>query len=313
MKIYLIPLVKGNFNKDLLRRTKEEYYCCDYTLTESSTFKDVFELLEVSEKLEHISDIVKMVSVHDCIYNNCSHGPYSLMYEINDKIKASTESLFIVYPSVEDVRSIVYPPALEIITEKTPLILLDVDGVINEYGSSDPSFVSVDVMMDFHTFNIKYDPEKIKKINEWAQYAEVRFLTSWGHFATYRLAPTIGLYSFPRNYTLKRNLCDLSEEDAKRPIIWVDDEIGGIYPLPLNFKDIINKFGNIHVIYTPSYLKPYHFEYIQMLINPQPITAENFKLLLDTYISDYRSTSNDLFIIFDNFKKFVELRHPKRI
>lgn len=308
MKIYLVPLVKGNFNKDGFPISKEKYYCCDYILTESSTFKIIFELPEVSEKLVHISDIEKMVSVHDSMYGNSSHGPNNIMCNIDDKIKPFTESLFIVFPSVEDVNSMIYPPMLEIIPGKTPIILLDIDGVINEYGSPDSHLRTVPVTRYFHSFNITYDPEKIKIINEWSKYSEVRFLTSWGDCATYRLAPAVGLYSFPHNYTGKHNLDELSEDDSKRPIIWIDDEIGGKYPYPSNFKETASKLDNIHVMYTPSCLKPYHFNYIKMMINPDSVNIDDRKSLLNAYIGDYKIndyivTTDDVQIILDNFRK----------
>ena len=304
IKIYLIPLTKGNFNKS--KFVKQIHYCCDYYPENSTTFKDIFDHPIISERLQHISDIQNMVSVHDCIYK----GTYSVMKNINDKI-ASYKKLYIVYPSIEDINSIRYPPVIERELEKTPLIFLDIDGIINEPFPYKQKLTKVQVMRNFKTLSIKYNPEKIRKINEWAKYAEVRFLTAWGNFATYRVAPAVGLYSFPHNYTTKDKIQNLSEEDSKRLIIWIDDEIGGENPRPNNFKDAANKISNLHIMYIPLYLQPYHFDYIQSLINPTSCNSDPITLL-NTYIDSYKSmernvTDEDILIILNNFEKLFKI------
>jgi len=311
VKVYLIPLINGNFNKETFQDSEEKYYCCDFSLEESTTFEDLLNHQEISEKLQHLSNIEKAITVHDKFYGYSSHGPVSLMRKLDNKIESRSEQLYIVYPSVEDTNATIYPPDLEIIPEKTPLILLDIDGIINEFGSDDKNLEKVHVMLNFQAFEIKYNPEKIRKINEWARYAEVRFLTSWGNCATYRIAPTVGLFSFPHNYTSKHRLYQLSEEDSKRPIIWIDDEIGGRYPYPDDFKEIAGQLDNVHIMYVPSYLQSYHFEYVQKMINPENSDI-NLVKLIDSYISDYMSKENgeishdDIYIILNNFRKLAQ-------
>lgn len=147
---------------------------------------------------------------------------------------------YILYPTDINQPSI---PTFDIIPFKTPIIWLDVDGVINifrrtlqkskiEHLPSDVKEISI-----LHGYglsrmnNILYSPAVIERINKWSTVAEVRFMTSWGDMATYRLSPAIGLIPFPHNiigkYKLMENLPP--NEDLERPLIWIDDEINCKY------------------------------------------------------------------------------------
>lgn len=141
---------------------------------------------------------------------------------------------------------------LQIIPKKTPIILLDVDGVINmmavnivkdKYGYKNRTPIDlselpfgdvtiVKVMGPRKECDIKYSPTVVSQINEWAEVAEVRWTTSWGRFAQTCLAPALGLKHFQMSRWGKWSsdfvTKGLSADDLDRPIIWIDDELGGI-------------------------------------------------------------------------------------
>jgi len=270
--IYHIPLINGNFDKETYRKTTQSYkknnhHCGNFEVTETSTFRDIFELPEVASKLEHLSDIEKMVSVHSRLFSNYSHGPSSLMVSVNSKLRLEEKEdkeLYIVYPSIEDMNKILQPPHLEM-NENTPIIFLDFDGVVNEFNSNNSILPVIKLMSKFHSFNVKYDPEKVKRINEWSNFAEIRFLTSWNHAAEFRVAPNIGLYSFSHHYKFKYDF-DLNEEDCKRPIIWIDDELSYTYCLDNAIKLLASKTKKVTLIAPESELSETQMNIVEDII-----------------------------------------------
>jgi len=71
----------------------------------------------------------------------------------------------------------------------------------------------------------------IDRINRWAEVAEVRWLTSWGHFARINLAPALGLLDFEvqragRLKNIVGYMGHLTEDELKRPVVWIDDDLG---------------------------------------------------------------------------------------
>ena len=133
---------------------------------------------------------------------------------------------------------LVLPSGASFSSTKKPLILLDVDGVINMIGRNDPhllwpdSKTKKDVTCNNCLYNIVYSPEMISRINAWNIEGEVQWLTTWNNDARIRLAPALGLNDFP----VARNPTTLSKpetfrkhakNDPNRAIIWIDDELLG--------------------------------------------------------------------------------------
>jgi hypothetical protein len=137
------------------------------------------------------------------------------------------------------------------INNKKPLILLDVDGVINYYyaffNKTDNDYsnrkkyniknetLHDDIIYDKYLY---YSPTIVKTINEWSDKAEILWLTSWKESARTRLAPNIGLKDFECSILPERiekygrlPKCEAAymnflKNDEDRIIIWIDDELG---------------------------------------------------------------------------------------
>jgi hypothetical protein len=120
-----------------------------------------------------------------------------------------------------------------------PIILLDVDGVINMVHSKAGWNHVKNTRV--RGFSINYCPSVINTLNRWVYsgLAEIRWLTTWDHHAQIKLAPELKLDYFPLGRTvkpLKENSHDhivdkltavifCIEENPNRPIVWIDDEI----------------------------------------------------------------------------------------
>ncbi len=147
-----------------------------------------------------------------------------------------------------------------------PLILLDVDGVVN--GTSVSDRIVHDGFTDFVRtalgndvpFDVTYSNEMIKRINGWSEKASIVWLTSWGTHAKNVLAPPLGLNPFDVHVQTKTDVMSdtilvrmmvscgelniknhaflekqfglLSVADMagpevfQRPTVWIDDHLG---------------------------------------------------------------------------------------
>lgn len=137
---------------------------------------------------------------------------------------------------------------LQQVTEKKPIILLDVDGIINcmgEWGSINKIWPDTLTAENVHGYNIVYSPTVVAKINKWSEVAEVKWLTSWGPRARDFLAPRLGLNAFsvlPYDNKAKDNnntKVSCAEEVAKemdpdRLLIWLDDDFKLWIPITYN-------------------------------------------------------------------------------
>ncbi len=118
--------------------------------------------------------------------------------------------------------------------KSAPLILLDIDGVINclERKGQDiwNKYYSNIIKSRVETLDITWSPEVVKRINKWADIAEIRWLTSWGWRAVTSISPGLGfkkfkVAKFDKFDTAKGlTICDL-----KRPIVWIDDDLHGLH------------------------------------------------------------------------------------
>jgi hypothetical protein len=122
---------------------------------------------------------------------------------------------------------------------KKPIILLDVDGVINFAGSKEKAKVLwPDIIYERDVVNcageeydILYSPAMVQRINAWNQVAEVRWLTTWDDSAKTNLAPALKLDSF-ENSRKSDNDCKITtavlvgeEQGADGLVIWIDDDL----------------------------------------------------------------------------------------
>jgi hypothetical protein len=116
-----------------------------------------------------------------------------------------------------------------------PLILLDVDGVINIVGGlGQPGIKSAMVGKVNGKFRIDWDPELVHSIHRWSHLAELRWLTSWDEEAIQCLTPALQLPLFPlapmrgataapvqtSKFAVVKH-CLLAQPD--QPVIWIDD------------------------------------------------------------------------------------------
>lgn len=110
-----------------------------------------------------------------------------------------------------------------------PLVLLDVDGVINALSREPlPEFRAVYV----HSFltdapmRLQISDAMVARINAWTQWAEILWMTSWREHAKLRLAPAVGLRDFAVPPWSKYEVAQgLSPQDCDRPIVWIDDHL----------------------------------------------------------------------------------------
>lgn len=121
-------------------------------------------------------------------------------------------------------------------SSRKPIILLDVDGVLNRfnepYSSAEEPCWPDEKMTTVRGFCIKYSPTLITKLNTLSRLgqAEVRWLTAWNENAPLKLAPALGIDDFK----LARGADGPSKGPAamaialacpERPIVWLDDEL----------------------------------------------------------------------------------------
>lgn len=134
-----------------------------------------------------------------------------------------------------------------------PLVLLDVDGVINalshkHYGSWD-DYVTTTAHAQGRDWPITYSPTVVAWLDSLDEHAEVQWLTTWEDWAPSSLAPSVGLPSgcmwpvFGRqaearytgkfgdsaNFWWKYELVKLEHADTDRRIVWLDDDLNYYY------------------------------------------------------------------------------------
>lgn len=78
-----------------------------------------------------------------------------------------------------------------------PVLLLDVDGVLNAVNSPDilTDYISVCAYAEGRRFPILYNPEIVKRLRDWhdKELVEIRWLTTWCDDADRSLAEAIGM------------------------------------------------------------------------------------------------------------------------
>ena len=126
--------------------------------------------------------------------------------------------------------------------EAVPLLLLDVDGVLNAvqaYGQATawPAYERTTATADGVSWPIAWAPGVVARVNAWAREgrAEVRWLTTWEHDAPGDLAPRLGLDAFAVAggheddeahgwRWWKEGVARALVADG-RPLVWLDDDL----------------------------------------------------------------------------------------
>lgn len=127
------------------------------------------------------------------------------------------------------------PPKVKPNNVSTPLILLDIDGVLNRIGSkarATPVWPD-ETTRKCNKFTIRYSPTVVNKINEWSRTgkAEILWLTTWNENARNKFAPFLGLDDFysARDHDNKIKSVDsiaIAQAYPDRRICWIDDVVG---------------------------------------------------------------------------------------
>ncbi len=142
-----------------------------------------------------------------------------------------------------------------------PLVLLDVDGVLNALGPTDAwaPWRTGRAVADGGTFVIRWAPEVVERVLAWTDRAEVQWLTTWGHDANTSLRHLLDMPELPVagtwddvdggaqgadaathsdvapaaadpltgqwwEFDVVRRLV---RADPSRPVVWIDDDLVG--------------------------------------------------------------------------------------
>jgi hypothetical protein len=199
--------------------------------------KDIFNqlghLLSIIDTQDHA---ITMHFIDSKMPSWTSHGTDDIMDKIPPYIKwCDDDCIQIIYPPKNDKYQLTITPLLSPMYTTTPILFLDVDGVINkirQYGSIESTFPIVTCYGGCGNmkFPICYDPLMLNMISILSHRVEIRWLTSWKSKTRFRLAPLLQLPDFTVSTYNKYHFAnDLTKEDVSRPIIWIDDELTYTY------------------------------------------------------------------------------------
>lgn len=126
-------------------------------------------------------------------------------------------------------------------TTKKPVILLDVDGVVNILGSGKiwGDMQTKKVASDGEIIDVCYSPSMVDSINKWHARADIKWLTNWDDEAKLSLSPALGLYQFKMARTSDHHESKIEtanriakEIGDKTLMIWIDSEIESFCNMP---------------------------------------------------------------------------------
>jgi len=174
-----------------------------------------------------------------------------------------------------------------------PVILLDVDGVIN-MGGRNSCLKSWDDRESTYVngFQIQFSPTVVERINRWNSKAEVRWLTTWDEKAQNMLAPALKLDHFPlardpyrcwgKLYTADKTA---EEVGPDRLIIWIDDELTSWVKYDRDHQNILCLRKNTVLVSPGDGLRPEHLDYIDKILESPGLTRPLSRLFEEEYFA----------------------------
>ncbi|MEU4224318.1 HAD domain-containing protein [Nonomuraea sp. NPDC026600] len=116
-----------------------------------------------------------------------------------------------------------------------PLILLDVDGVLNPWHKQGPTWLSVKAICDGVTYPVVLNPEHGPMLLQLAQEtgAKLVWATTWEEHANQEIGPLIGLPELPviavnsggEVPRVHPKTPPVAEYVNRRPFVWFDDDL----------------------------------------------------------------------------------------
>jgi len=206
----------------------------------------------------HIVGLLFVISVVTAFKN----VPYRCVFRTNRQLKLFSENNGMEAGSAQHL-------------PRKPVILLDVDHVINMVGAnsclnswSDKKSTIV------NGYKIQYSPTVVEKINKWNTVAEVRWLTTWNERAQSMLAPELKLdhFGLARDPALGLGKQQAAEKTAEEVgpdglIIWIDDELSNWVKYYAHAE--IYHRQNTVLVSPGDGLRPEHIDYIDKILkNP---------------------------------------------
>ncbi|WP_043626171.1 HAD domain-containing protein [Nonomuraea candida] len=138
-----------------------------------------------------------------------------------------------------------------------PLILLDVDGVLNPWHRQGPSWLSVDAVCDGVTYPVLLNPEHGPMLLRLAREtgAELVWATTWQDDANRAIGPLIGLPELPvipvgsgaGALLVHPKTPPVADWVNRRPFVWFDDGLGRADRLYLKTHENVDRFRIIDI------------------------------------------------------------------
>ncbi|MEO3869356.1 HAD domain-containing protein [Nonomuraea sp. B12E4] len=138
-----------------------------------------------------------------------------------------------------------------------PLILLDVDGVLNPWHKQGPHWLSVKATCDGVTYPVVLNPEHGPMLLQLAQEtgAELVWATTWAEAANQEIGPLIGLPELPvipvnsgaGAPRVHPKTPPVAAYVNRRPFVWFDDDLERADRIYLKTHDNVDRFRIIDV------------------------------------------------------------------
>ncbi len=189
-----------------------------------------------------------------------------------------------------------------------PLILLDVDGVINGAARSWPKKKRKE--LGSKPLGVRYSTAVIDQINKWSRTkaAEIKWSTWWGANAQTRLAPGVKLDHFelatenPEDCGRRKaeSFFNAVKDNPTRKVVWIDDELFKMLNNCKSHMDVALKKhifeSGLALLINPDYsegLEPQHLTMVDSFLNNKLTREEieknnkNHTSLVDSNMFDY--------------------------